>query len=71
MSKHTLIKELRKELNKLNAEIDMRIIRGKSYKRESQRHKFIVSQLKALQRQPEVSMGWLSRMGQMVSMFMF
>ena len=71
MSKYTLIKELQKELAKLNSIIDMKIIKGLSYKKESRRHKFLISQLKSLRREAPVESGWFSRMGQMVSMFMF
>jgi hypothetical protein len=49
MSKHQIIKELRREINKINKIIDMAIIRGVSYRDEARRHKFLVSQLNRLQ----------------------
>jgi hypothetical protein len=44
MSKITLAHNLRKEIKKLNREIDMKIIKGLPYKAEARRHKFLVSQ---------------------------
>lgn len=71
MSKNTLVKELRRELHKLNAEIDLKIIKGLPYKAESRRHKFIVSQLASLNRlNGAVESGWFVRMGRLVSAFM-
>ncbi len=51
MSKHQVIRTLRHEISRLNREIDMRIIRGLSYRRESLRHKMLTSQLQRLTRQ--------------------
>ena len=48
MSKHQTIKTILHELDKLNQEIDIRIIRGVSYIREARRHKFLMAQLKRL-----------------------
>ncbi len=44
MSKITLAHNLRKEIKKLNREIDLKIIKGLPYKAEARRHKFLVSQ---------------------------
>jgi len=49
MSKHQIVKELRREIAKLNRIIDMAIIRGVSYRDEARRHKFLVAQLARLQ----------------------
>jgi len=49
MSKHQIVKELRREISKLNRIIDMAIIRGVSYRDEARRHKFLVAQLARLQ----------------------
>jgi hypothetical protein len=49
MSKHQIVKELRREISKLNRIIDLAIIRGVSYRDEARRHKFLVSQLNRLQ----------------------
>lgn len=44
MSKITLVHNLRKEIKKLNKDIDLKIIRGLPYRAEARRHKFLVSQ---------------------------
>lgn len=49
MSKHQIIRELRREIAKLNRVIDLAIIRGVSYREEARRHKFLVAQLNRLQ----------------------
>ena len=41
MSKHQAIRIIRSEIDRLNAEIDLKIIRGMSYTREARRHKFL------------------------------
>jgi hypothetical protein len=61
MSKTILIKELKKEINSLNAVIDMRIIRGLPYKSEAKRHKFLKKQLQSL--------SWKSSFNQFISYF--
>lgn len=48
MSKEKTIHELSQEINKLNEKIDLKIIRGKSYKKEAKHHKFLVMQLNRL-----------------------
>ncbi|MBI5126582.1 MAG: hypothetical protein HZA80_02365 [Candidatus Taylorbacteria bacterium] len=71
MSKHTLIRELQNEVKHLNGVIDMRIIKGLPYKAEARRHKFLVSQLASLRRQPVPSQSWMGKIGQFASMFLF
>lgn len=44
MSKIQLVHNLRKEIKKLNKEIDLKIIKGLPYRAEARRHKFLVSQ---------------------------
>lgn len=44
MSKIKLAQKIRKEIKKLNREIDLKIIKGLPYKAEARRHKFLVSQ---------------------------
>lgn len=61
MSKNTLVKELKKEINSLNAVIDMKIIRGLPYKSEAKRHKFLKKQLQSL--------SWTSSFNQFISYF--
>ena len=50
MSKQTLEKTLKRELEILNDVIDHKIIKGQSYAREARRHKFILSQLSDIRR---------------------
>lgn len=50
MSKEKTIHELLHEIKIINEKIDMKIIRGKSYKKEAKRHKFLVSHLDILSR---------------------
>lgn len=71
MSKHILVRELKQEIDKLNTVIDLKIIRGISYRAESRRHKFLMSQLSSLSQRPVVSKGWIDRMSHLVSTFMF
>ncbi len=84
MSKKILIKEMQRELKKLNTVIDLKIIKGFSYKTEAERHKFLLRQLISLQkcvtdiqysgtaiRRGSVKSNWLGRVGQFASMFMF
>jgi len=49
MSKYQAIRTIRAEIDRLNREIDLRIIKGISYKRESARHKFLMATLVRLQ----------------------
>jgi len=48
MSKHQAIRTIRMEIDRINQEIDLRIIKGVSYRREALRHKFLMSQLTRL-----------------------
>jgi hypothetical protein len=66
MSKHQTIKAIRTELERLNQEIDLRIIRGVSYAAQARRHKLLKSQLARLS--PGTS-SWFGRLG-FVSAFM-
>ena len=54
MSKEKTIHELLQEIRHLNESIDLKIIRGKSYKKEAKRHKFLVSHLNLLSRRSAV-----------------
>lgn len=54
MSKHQVIRTLRREIAQLNKEIDLRIIRGLSYRREALRHKLLTAQLHRLTRRESV-----------------
>jgi len=68
MSKQQTIKTIRAEIERLNQEIDLRIIRGVPYRREALRHKALKSQLARL-----VPTGplWLTKSLSFMSAFMF
>lgn len=51
MSKQTFIRAIRMELDKLNQDIDLKIIKGLSYKRESMRHRTLTAELRKITRQ--------------------
>jgi len=44
MSKIKLLHNLKKEIKRLNNDIDLKIIKGLPYKAEARRHRFLVSQ---------------------------
>lgn len=67
MSRHQTIKAIQIELSRLNRDIDLKIIKGLSYIRESKRHKFLKSQLSQLK--PRTS--WFVRPLSYLSAFMF
>ncbi|MES2215817.1 MAG: hypothetical protein V4481_00790 [Patescibacteria group bacterium] len=67
MSKQQAIKTIRSEIARVNQEIDLRIIKGVSYRREALRHKTLMSQLARL----EPQRSWLSRSMSVMAMFMF
>ena len=71
MSKHTFVKELRKEIAHLNEEIDRQIIRGRSYKSLAERHKVLVRKLSTVTRYPSSSYGFLGRLNYIVSTLVF
>jgi hypothetical protein len=48
MSKHQAIKTIRAEIDRLNQDIDLRIIKGVPYRRQALRHKFLMGQLSRL-----------------------
>jgi hypothetical protein len=53
MSKHTLDKEIQKELRKLNDRIDRKIIKGQSFRVEARRHKELLVTLARLHAEEE------------------
>ncbi len=59
MSKIKLVHSLRREIKKLNSEIDLKIIKGLPYKAEARRHKFLVSQFYGFYESSKQS--WLKR----------
>ena len=48
MSKHTLGKEIQKELRRINDRIDHKIIRGLSFRYEARRHKELCNTLRQI-----------------------
>ncbi len=68
MSKHQVLRTIKDEIKRLNHEIDLRIIKGMSYKEQSRRHKFLMSQLNTLVRSRP---SWFGRSFSAVSSFMF
>lgn len=68
MSKNTLARTIRKELDSLNWEIDLKIVKGLSYKAEARRHKFLTSQLRYLS-QTGYDGGFFGRAAQMLTSF--
>ncbi len=80
MSRTKLIKEIEKEIERLNNKIDLKIIKGKPYFVEARRHKFLLTQLNNLTRiETPVAIktvirskkGWFERAGSLVTMFLF
>lgn len=71
MSKQNLEKELRRELEALNDQIDRKIIKGMSYVRESRRHKFLLSGIARIRRSTNTRSSWLARSFSLVSTFIF
>jgi hypothetical protein len=67
MSKQQAIRVIRSEIARLNQQIDLKIIRGVSYRREALRHKSLMSQLARLEPRRSI----FARSLQFVSMFMF
>ena len=48
MSKNKIVTTIQKELARVNEQIDMKIITGRSYKKDSLRHKYLLAQLRAI-----------------------
>ncbi len=61
MSKITLEKTIREELHKLNNIIDVKILKGLSYKREALRHRFLLSRLSDMHHLKKFNSNWLKR----------
>ena len=52
---------IREELRKLNDVIDIKILKGLSYRREALRHRFLLSRLSDMHRLPKFNSTWLKR----------
>jgi len=59
MSYYKISKIISRELNHLNAMIDLKIIKGESYKKEARRHKFLLSQLMGLSKPKSIFASFL------------
>lgn len=68
MSKHQTIRAIRMEIDRLNQDIDLRIIKGVSYRRQALQHRFLMRQLARLVPR---RLSWFSKTAGLVSMFMF
>jgi hypothetical protein len=68
MSKHTLVREVNREIEKLNQEIDLKILKGLPYRREALRHRFLLKQLQNISVESPFSFGAL---GKLASRFVF
>jgi hypothetical protein len=62
-----LAHNIRKEIKKLNREIDLKIIKGLPYRAEARRHKFLVSQFYGFYDSTKKS--WLQRTVQVFASF--
>lgn len=69
MSRRDLIRTIYDEIQALNQEIDIKIIRGYPYRQESKRHKFLTAQLNSLM--SEQSRPWYQKASQVIATFMF
>lgn len=58
MSKQQIEKSARVEMAKLNEVIDWKIIKGMSYRREAERHKFLLRRLSGFKRPVQSAWSW-------------
>ena len=70
MSKFTLEKKIKSELKMINDVIDLKIIKGVSYKREALRHRFLLYRLVDLHRLPKFQSNWFQRSVNVVATFL-
>ncbi|MEI6191086.1 MAG: hypothetical protein WCP24_01790 [bacterium] len=70
MSKFTLEKKIKSELKMINDVIDLKIIKGVSYKREALRHRFLLYRLVDLHRLPKFQSNWFQRSVNVVASFL-
>lgn len=54
MSQQKLVQEISSELQKINEEIDFKIIKGFPYRREARRHKMLLSMLNDVSKRSSV-----------------
>jgi hypothetical protein len=63
-------KMIRMEIKKLNDVIDLKILKGLSYRRESLRHMFLLSRLSDMHRLPKFNSNWFKRFANNIAMFL-
>lgn len=69
MSKHATIKVIEYELDIINRQIDMKIITGRSYKKDALRHKYLLAQLRTIRAQENFN--WFSKFSQSFATLVF
>ena len=70
MSKFILEKSIKAELKTINDIIDLKIIKGMSYKREALRHRFLLYRLSDLHHLPKFHSNWFQRSVNVVATFL-
>jgi len=70
MSKFILEKKIQSELKKINDNIDVKIVKGLSYRREALRHRFLLNRLSDLHRLSRFHSNWLQRTVNVVATFL-
>lgn len=70
MSKFILEKNIQAELKKINDVIDIKILKGISYRREALRHRFLLNRLVDLHHLPKFHSNWLQRSVNVVATFL-
>ena len=70
MSKFILEKRVKEELKKVNETIDLKIVRGMSYKRDALRHRFLLNRLADLHRLPKFHSNWFKRSMNVMATFL-
>jgi hypothetical protein len=58
MSREKLVKTLNSEIREINEIIDMKVIRGVSYRTEAKRHKLLVRMLQDVNRRIQSRSAW-------------
>ncbi len=65
MTKQQTITTINKEINKINTEIDLKIIQGLAYRAEARRHKMLLLKLRR-----DARPTWQYRLSRMVTSFL-
>jgi hypothetical protein len=70
MSKFILEKKIKSELGRINDIIDVKIVKGMSYRREALRHRFLLNRLVDLHRVSKFHSNWFQRSVNVVATFL-